>query len=108
MDSPLKWSGTDLANKNIHTYTVHFGIDTITNLGPNLWKLVLDEIKKASPLSIFKSRIKTWITNKYTCRLCKTFVKDHGLVKSVPVSNGIHNIYLQYMTIGRIQLLHLH
>ena len=32
--------------------------------------------KNASPLSIFKSRIKTWTTDNCTCRFCKTFVKD--------------------------------
>ena len=35
-------SATHVTNRNIHT--VHFGTDTITNLGPKLWKLVPDEI----------------------------------------------------------------
>ena len=38
----------------------HFGTDIVTNLGPKLWKLVPGEIKNASPLSVLKSRIKTW------------------------------------------------
>ena len=46
-----------LANRNMHA--AHFGTDTITNLGPKLWKLVPDEIKNASPLSVSKSKIKT-------------------------------------------------
>ena len=33
-------SGTHLTNKNIHM--THFGTDTITNLGPKIWKLVPD------------------------------------------------------------------
>ena len=37
-------SSVHLANRNIHI--LHFGIDTIINLGPKLWKLVLDKIKK--------------------------------------------------------------
>ena len=37
-------SSAHLANRNIHI--LHFGIDTIINLGPKLWKLVLGEIKK--------------------------------------------------------------
>ena len=36
-------SGTHLMYRNIHT--AHFGTDTITNLGPKIWKLVPDEIK---------------------------------------------------------------
>ena len=50
------WSGTHLVNRNIHA--VHFGTDTITNLGPKIWKLVPDKIKNASSLLVFKSRIK--------------------------------------------------
>ena len=62
-------------NRNIHT--VHFGTETITNLGPKIWrKLVPDEIKNVWSLLVFKSRIKTWTTDNYPCRLCKTFVKD--------------------------------
>ena len=37
-------SGTYLMNRSIHT--VHFETDTITNLGPKIWKLVPDEIKE--------------------------------------------------------------
>ena len=50
-------SATDLANKSMHT--VHYGADTMTNLGPKLWKLVPEVIKNASPSSVFKFRIKT-------------------------------------------------
>ena len=57
-------------NRNIHA--AHFG----TNVGPKIWKLKPDEIKNASPLLVFKSRIKTWTTDNHPCRLCKTFVKD--------------------------------
>ena len=59
-------------------HTAHFGTDTTTNLGPKLWKLVPKEIKNASPLSVFKSMIKTWTTGNCRCRLCKSFVKDLG------------------------------
>ena len=41
-------------------HAAHFGTDIVTNLGPKLWKLVPGEIKNASPLSVLKSRIKTW------------------------------------------------
>ena len=76
------WSGTHLANRNIHA--AHFGTDTITNLGPKIWKLVPDEIKNASSLLAFKSRIKTWTTDNCPCRLCKTFVKDLGFIEVFP------------------------
>ena len=75
-------SGTHLMNRNIHTG--HFGTDTITNLGPKIWKLVPDEIKNVSSLLVFKSRIKTWTTDNCPCRFCKTFVKDLDFIEVFP------------------------
>ena len=54
--------GTHLANRNIHT--ADFGIDTITNLGPKLWKLILNSVKDLIKVLVF--------------------------LKSVHISNGIH------------------
>ena len=75
-------SGTHLMN--INTHSAHFGTDTITNLGPKIWKLVPDKIKNASSLLVFKSRIKTWTTDNCPCRPCKTFVKDLGFIEVFP------------------------
>ena len=72
-------SGTHLTDRNIHI--VHFGTDTITNLGPKIWKLVTDKIINASSLLVFKSRIKTWTNDNCSCRLCKTFVKDLSFIE---------------------------
>ena len=49
-------SGIHLANRNMHT--AHLGIDTISSLGPKLWKLIPYKIKYASTLSAFKAKIK--------------------------------------------------
>ena len=76
--------GTHLMNRNIHT--AHFGTDTITNLGPKIRKLVPNEIKNASSLLVFKSRIKTWTTDNCPSR---TFVKDLGFIEVFP--NGIQD-----------------
>ena len=64
-------------------HTVHFGTDTITNLGPNIWKLVPDKIKNASSLLVFKSRTKTWTTGNCPCRP----VKDLGFSEVFQISN---------------------
>ena len=77
-------SGIHLASGNMHT--AHFGTDTISSLGPKLWKLMTDKIKHASTLSAIKAKIKSWTINNCPCRLCKIFVKMF-----VPVSNGIHS-----------------
>ena len=76
--------GTHLTSRNI--YTAHFGTNTITNLGPKIWKLVPDETKNASSLLVFKSRIKTWTTDAgyCPCRLCKTCIKDLDFIEVFP------------------------
>ena len=75
---------THIANSDMHT--AHFETDTITNLAPKLWKLVPNETKNTSPLSVFKSRIKTWTTDNCPFRLYKTFVKDlvKGFIRVYP------------------------
>ena len=75
-------SGIHLASRNMHT--AYFGTDTISSLGPKLWKLIPDKIKYASTLSAFKAKIKYWIINNCPCRLCKLFVRDSGFVEVCP------------------------
>ena len=71
-----------LASRNTHT--AHFGTDTISSLGPKLWKLIPDKIKHASTLSAFKAKIKSWTIKNCPCRLCKIFVKGLGFVEVCP------------------------
>ena len=75
-------SGIHLASRNTHT--AHFDTDTISRLGPKLWKLMPDKIKHAPTLTVFKAEIKSWKTNNCPCRLCKIFVKDLGFVEICP------------------------
>ena len=72
-------SGIHLASRNAHT--AHFGTDSISSLGPKLWKLIPDKIKHASTLSSSKAKIKSWTINNFPCRLCKISVKDLGFVE---------------------------
>ena len=53
--------------------TVYNGTETLSYLGPKIWKLVPCDIKESPSLSSFKSKIKYWITNECPCRLCKEF-----------------------------------
>ena len=75
-------SGIHLASRN--TYTAYFGTDTISSLGPKLWKQIPNKIKHAPTLTVFKAKIKSWTTNNCPCRLCKIFVKDLGFVEIFP------------------------
>ena len=83
-------SGTHLTNRNIHT--VHFGTDTVTNLGPRIWKLVPDEIKNASSLLVFRSRIN--LGEPLIIALAdsvKLFSRILVLLKSFQITNKAHD-----------------
>ena len=76
----------DLSSRSMHTE--YFGTDTISSLGPKLWKLIPNMIKHASTLSAFKAKIKSWSIINCSCRLFKIFAKDIGFVGVCPrVSN---------------------
>ena len=81
-------SGIHLVSRNMHT--VHFGTDTISSLGPKLWKRIPDKINHASTSSAFKAKIKSWTINNCPCRLCKIFVKDLGFAEVCPSCKEIH------------------
>ena len=62
-------------------HTAHFGTDTISSSGPNLWKLISDKIKHASILPAFKAKDKSWAISNCPCRLCKILAKDLGFAE---------------------------
>ena len=66
--------------KTENVKTVHYGTESLSFLGPRIWKLVPLEIKKSTSLQIFKNKIKTWAPENCPCRLCKTYVQGVGFV----------------------------
>ena len=48
--------GNHLTRRNVST--THYGIETISNPGAKIWDLLPEEIKNASSLSVFKTKIK--------------------------------------------------
>ena len=48
--------GNCLSRSNIHT--THFGIESIANFAAKIWNKILNEIKEASSLTVFKSTVK--------------------------------------------------
>ena len=66
-----------LSRSNVSS--VKYGTETITSLGAKIWKILPNDYKELTSLSTFKSKIKTWETNKCTCRLCKTYIQELAL-----------------------------
>ena len=53
--------------------TVYFGTESLFSLAPKIWELIPSDIRSVNSLGIFKEKIKFWTTDKYPCRLCKTY-----------------------------------
>ena len=60
--------------------TVYHGSESIKNLGPRIWNLVLDNLKQLGDIDPFKTEIKNWIPAKCPCRLCKIYIPNVGFV----------------------------
>ena len=41
--------------------TVHYGLDFFVHLGPKIWELLPNHLKRLESLEAFKSKIKSWI-----------------------------------------------
>ena len=66
--------------KRTRYFTVHYGSESLVSLTPKIWELVSDSIREVKTLSIFKNKIKTWTTDKWPCRLCKSYVGQAGFI----------------------------
>ena len=57
-----------------HVNSVNNSQETLRFLGPKVWEMIPNSIKNSTTFSIFKNKIKTWIPEKYPCRLCKDYI----------------------------------
>ena len=75
----------DLRNKRswevCKTRTVYFGTKTIRFRGPKTWEMLPSEIKKSNTLEEFRIKIKNWVPQGCTCRLCKVFIPELGFLE---------------------------
>ena len=60
--------------------TTKCGIEAPSYLGHKLWNVVPNEYKTIESLADFKAKIKTWIPENCTCRLCKTYIHQLGFI----------------------------
>ena len=71
---------------------VFYGLETISYLAPQLWKILPEEFKQRNIKSLFKSALRHWICNKCPCRLCKVFVPNLGFIWIILMH--VHIMYL--------------
>ena len=48
--------------------SVKYGLETLSSLGPKIWKLVPNDLKRITSLPVFKVKIRKWIPDKCPCR----------------------------------------
>ena len=65
------------AFKTFNVKTVSWGTETLAHIGPKIWTVVPNDIKKFS-LSLFTKKIRKWQPDKCPCRMCKTYVHNLG------------------------------
>ena len=67
----------DFKSRRINS--VRYGIDGLTYLGPKIWNIVREDIKKSESLNVFKTKIKKWIPGD--CGpLCRPFIQNLGYI----------------------------
>ena len=60
--------------------TVYHGSESISFLGPKIWNILPDRLKKATSLEAFKIQIKKRKPQNCPCRLCRVYVQNVGFV----------------------------
>ena len=55
--------------------SVRYVINSLTYLGPKIWNIVPEDLKKSESLNVFKTKIKKWIPRDCPCRLCRPLFK---------------------------------
>ena len=71
--------------KSCRITSVRCGIDCLTFLGPKIWNIVPEDIKKSESLNVFRTKIKKWISRYCPCRLCRPFIQNLGYIQFVPM-----------------------
>lgn len=78
LNSRAKYPGEGVF-KTSNVKTVSWGTETLSHLGPKIWEIVPNDIKKFS-LSKFTKKIRKWKPIDCPCRLCKTYIQGVGFM----------------------------
>ena len=60
--------------------SVYNGTESISYLGPKVWELVPDNLKRVNSMTSFKEQKKKWNPENCPCRLCKTCIQHVGFI----------------------------
>ena len=60
--------------------SLYHGNESVSFLGPKIWGILPDRLKKIDSLGSIKTAIKSWKPDKYPCRLCKIYVHNVSFI----------------------------
>ena len=60
--------------------TEHYGKESLSYLGPKIWRLIPNDIKAITSLKMFKQKIRKWKPDKCPCKLCRIYIAGVGYV----------------------------
>lgn len=71
-------TSSNFYSRQVHS--VYNGTESLSFLGPKIWELVPEDIKKSESLEIFKNKIKKWVPSGCPCRLCRVYIQNIGFI----------------------------
>ena len=72
---------TDFSNRNVQ---VHHGLNSLAYLGPRIWDVLPNNLKRLELVEAFKSRIKGWVPENCPCRIRKPYICQVGFIQIHP------------------------
>ena len=66
--------------KSFNIQSTAYGENSLAFLGPKIWAIIPDEIKRIPTLTLFKTKIQQWNPHNCPCKFCKTYVAGVGYI----------------------------
>ena len=60
--------------------SAYHGTENISYLGPKIWDILPEKLKKIDKIEHFKKEIKIWTPDNCSCRLCKVYIERVGFL----------------------------
>ena len=60
--------------------SMYHGTEKMSPLGPRIWNLVPEKLKRFVEIRTFKKEVKKWKPEDCPCRLCKTYIPHVGFM----------------------------
>ena len=66
--------------KTFNVKTVYWGTETLSHIGPKIWTIIPQPLKKLSSYKKFRKAIRLWDPKECPCRMCKYYLHGVGFI----------------------------